>query len=513
MPSNDEKTVSFPAENKGKKDPKNKKYGKSIGWFFGIGVLLLLCVTFVLPATLFTSNQSEIVFGSYDGKDIALSYDSYFYYQLQNIADYYAENYNGAVPTDAWFTIYYTAFQNAAVFEAISELADAAKIQPTEKAISETIVASGYWNNADGVFDTERYQAATSADKASITNYAAMMVPFQMVTSDIYGARVSDAETEFVASLSTDTRDFEYYMIDNDDFGNAEAVAYAKNNAEPFMTAELSIVSYLTKAEAEEAIAKIQSGEIIFEEAAINSNDNYAEVAGYMGAVPKYHLDSILSSEAGASDAVFATEVGGIAGPFPTAAGYSFFKVEKAPAEPDYEDATALASIKDYIEANDNALLLGYIGGVAQDVYKEAQTDFDAAGEKYNLTLYSVKSAAENPGNSDLILSMNYSDYMGYLAAAANDAEYSEKLFSAAENEVLAPVLVSNSTYVVARPVASTPASEYMLSLVVDMYGSAAGEYALADLENSILMSDKLVDNFVNTYLSNILVSSSTVTQ
>ena len=514
MSSNDEKTVSFPAEKNGKKESKNnkpQKFGKSIGWFFGIAVLLLICITFILPTTLFSSGSSEIVFGSYDGKDISLSYDSYFYYQLQNIADYYAESYGGAVPNDAWVYIYYTAFQNAAVFEYISDLANTAKIQPAEEAVSQTIVNSGYWNDANGIFDTERYQAATDAEKASITNYARMMVPFQIVTNDIYDVRYSDAEADFIVSLSSQPRDFEYYMIDNDDYPDADAVTYAKNNPAPFEVANLTLLSYATLEEAEAALERISSGEISAEDEAVaNSIDNYAEVSGNMGGVPKYHLDAILAYEEGASDEVFTAAVGTICGPYMTDAGYSLFRLDAAPTAPDYADDTTLASIKDYIDANENAIMLASIGGIAQDVYQAALNDFDAAAEKYNLTKYSVKSAAENPGDSELILSMNYSDYMGYLASAcAADSTYSDKLYALADGEVLAPVLTANSTYIVVRAVESTPASEYMLSSAKDLYKSSAGQFSRNDLETGVLFSDKFVDNFVNTYYSNIQMSSS----
>ena len=517
MSSNDEKTVSFPAEKKGKKESKNnkpQKFGKSLGWFFGIAVLLLICITFILPTTLFTSGSSDIVFGSYNGKDISLSYDSYHYYQLQNIADYYEEYYGGSIPSDAWVYIYYIAFQNAAVFEYITELADTAGIQAAEDAVSQMIVSTGYWNDANGIFDTERYQAATDAEKTSITNYARMMVPFQIVTNDIYDVRYSDAEADFIVSLSSQPRDFEYYMIDNDDYPTADAITYAKNNPEPFSVINLTLLSYETKADAEAAIARIESGEITAEDEALaNSIDNYAEVSGFMGGVPRYHLENILSAyNEGAVEEVYATEVGAIAGPYITDAGYSFFRVDAAPNVPDFSDDTTIAAIKEYIDAYENAIMLASIGGIAQDVYQSALNDFDAAGEKYNLVKYSVKSAAENPGDSTLILSMNYSDYMGYLASACTaDPTYSDKLYDLADGEVLPPVLTTNSTYIVVRAVDSTPASDYMLSSAKDLYKSSAGEFSLNDLETGVLFSDKFVDNFALTYYSNIEMSSTSL--
>ena len=92
MPSdNDAKGVTFPSGKK-EKEKKEKKHGRSIGWIIGVVVLILISVTFVLPTTVFsTNNGQKIVFGSYNGEEIAFipSYDNYFYNQLSALAQSY----------------------------------------------------------------------------------------------------------------------------------------------------------------------------------------------------------------------------------------------------------------------------------------------------------------------------------------------------------------------------------------------------------------------------------------
>ena len=56
MPSNEEKTVSFPADGKGKKGSKGQKpqkFGKSIGWFFGMAILIFILKSKKFLALLF----------------------------------------------------------------------------------------------------------------------------------------------------------------------------------------------------------------------------------------------------------------------------------------------------------------------------------------------------------------------------------------------------------------------------------------------------------------------------
>ena len=82
--------VKKPKNEKGKKSSK----GKSIGWFIGVAVLILISLSFVLPQTMFYDTSSSTnSFGKYNNRSIDLTYDSYFYYMLQNYYSYYTQLY------------------------------------------------------------------------------------------------------------------------------------------------------------------------------------------------------------------------------------------------------------------------------------------------------------------------------------------------------------------------------------------------------------------------------------
>ena len=63
---------------------KHKKKGKSIGWILGVIILIVLSLLLVLPVTAFSGNSS-VVFGSYNGENIELSYGNYFFNQVNSL--------------------------------------------------------------------------------------------------------------------------------------------------------------------------------------------------------------------------------------------------------------------------------------------------------------------------------------------------------------------------------------------------------------------------------------------
>lgn len=523
MPSDDEKKiVEFPKEKKNNgpegdkkvKTAKVKKPHKSIGWFFGIVILILISITFILPTTIFTPSSSDIVFGKYDGKKISLELDSFFYYQLQTIANYYAQQYGGSVPTAAWAQIYYQAFQSAIIYEAVSGMAEDAKIIPSHEAVAKAVIDSGYWNNAAGEFDTERYQSATSTERSAVQTQIEMSLPYTMVMTDIQGAKISQAETDFIASMSNyGARSFDYMVVGPEAYGDAETVAYANNNPAPFVQIGLSAVTYATETEATDVLNALNAGTMTFEDAVKDSIDGYKVNDGSMGLVYKNTLDLILSLTGieGAADSVYSTAVGSYAGPYYTSAGYTVFRVDSAPAMPDLEDEAVLVDIKNHIASTDNAIIATYLGGVANDAYNLALEDVDKALAEFNLPYYSVDDVALNPGNSGLIYSIGDGDTEGFLKAAVDAyPEYLETLFTSEIGTVLPPQ-VSGTSYVITIPAEAEGSSyaESMKGLVPRIYPSYAGQFALIDVQNSILNSDKVENNFFDTFYSKIMSTNS----
>ncbi len=506
MPSDNKENGAVIPE-KGKKNGKDRKHGKSIGWIIGVVVLILISVTFILPTTVFsTSNSPKITFGRYNGKDINLefTYDNYFYNQLYSLAQTYSMN------AQNMMQIYAQAFYQTVYQTALSEMADDASIFVSDRMLSNAIFTSGLFRDEEGKFDMEAYNAASKMEKDSIKEQIIASLPAQMVAEDIASVKTSDAETDFVASLNDSPRAFQYITVDYSSYPDADAASYASADPAPFMTMELSSITAATETAASDIIAAIESGEKTFEEAAAeNASSAFGEDEnGYMGAMMFMAVEDLLTDPS-AAETIFQTETGSMTAPIETYAGWTVFRADSAAAEADLSDADVLDSVKRYILLNEPETIESFLSVQSEAVYAAAVEDFDAAASEYGLTITEVSDSSYNPGLSSFIIDFAGNDPEGLLYnAAMSDETFYRSLYTAEDNTVLPPAM-TGSSYVIARPIPTDgTANASLISYVNLMYAMNSAMMADQDLQSSILSSGSFEDNFISTYLTEVLSTS-----
>ena len=86
-----------------------KKSKKSLAWWAGVIILILISITFVLPATgigaIFT--EDSIVFGKYNGEKIEYKPGNYFGNQVSSIASQYE-----TLDMSNIYSVWYQAYQS-----------------------------------------------------------------------------------------------------------------------------------------------------------------------------------------------------------------------------------------------------------------------------------------------------------------------------------------------------------------------------------------------------------------
>lgn len=507
--SEDKTALTTKEDKKVKKAKKGDK--KSIIWIIGVVILILISATFILPTTMFSSTQNAVSFGKYKGKSIDLTANSYFYYQLQSIYSYYVQNYGEQNASSASYNIYYTAFQQALVNEEFQAMATKAGFKATSNQVYDAIINSGYYSDGTNTFSQEVYNQATDMQKEQIVSWMKAYVPFEEVEKTILSAPLSKAESEFITSLSNDRRTIEYLPVTGLTYPDEDAVEYAKAREELFKVMSFTRATYQTEEEAQNAMTAIANGTKTMEEAVSESIDSSASLEGKVENAYRYMIDNYLSSTApDGAEKIFSAEDGSLVGPIHTPEGYTLFYVDKASADPDLTDETALSVVKSYITTNDSEVMKAYLEGLSATIYEEAKNDFEATAEKYNLTIGKVNSVAENTGDSQYIYSFNWTSESssltgtttnGYVyTAALADKSFNEKLFSADYGTVFEPVYANNA-YIICRPVEATTGDNYSATLLSTLYNTYAPQNSLIDYESSIVTSDNVEDNFFNGYL------------
>lgn len=504
MPSDNNANGAVIPEN-GKKNGKDKKkHGKSAGWIIGVIVLILISVTFILPTTVFsTGNSRSINFGSYNGDEISLelAYDNYFYNQLYSLSQTYG------MSSQNMMQLYAQAFYQTVFHTALSQLADEASISVSDRMISQGIVNSGLYRDENGAFDLEAYNAASQLDKDALKQQLTDMIPAQVVYQDMTSVKTSNAEYSFVSALNANPRSFQYITVDYDSYPDADAVTYATANQEPFMTKNLSVITVATETEANDLIAAIQNGEKTFEEAATESStDNYASESGNMRSVLFNDLQNMLSNSEDTAT-VFAIASGELSAPIQGYSGWMIFRADSEAALADLTDPEVLSDVKRYMSINDSETMNAYVEAKSAEVYAAAVEDFEKAATDNNLTITDVNASSYNPSSSSFINDIAGNDPEGLLYnVASSDAAFQEELFKVADNTVLEPML-TGSSYIIVRPVAPNNVNTNWTSYLDMMYSASMPSLVAQDIESSILSSDTFEDNFINTYISEVMIT------
>ena len=93
-----------------------KKSKKSFAWWAGVVVLILISITFVLPATgigaLFA--EDSIVFGKYNGEKIEYKPGNYFGNQVNSLASQY-----DSLDMSSLYSVWYQAYQSTVLQTAL----------------------------------------------------------------------------------------------------------------------------------------------------------------------------------------------------------------------------------------------------------------------------------------------------------------------------------------------------------------------------------------------------------
>ncbi len=509
----EDKTVAIDNGNKGKEKKvkvKSKHGMPNLVWILGIVILVLLGLVMILPSTCMAGSSSNLVsFGTYNGKKIELTNDSFLYFQYVQLYNYYAQYYGESTAQSYDYYLWNSAFQQAVVNEAFQEMADKAGFRATKEQIADAIIDSGYYSSLDV------YNSATDTQKEQITAWMTEYVPYQEVYTTINSVPVSSGETSFINTLNSDKRSVEYIVAGSSLYPDEDAAAYASERLDLFKVISFVRATYATEDEAQAAFASYAEGTKTLDEMVEESIDSYKENGGRVDSCYRYQMESDLSSYSSERvEELYTAEAETLVGPVQTADGYTLFYIESAAGDPDYTDEGVLDTVRSYIAANDSDVIKAYLDTVIDTIYADAEADFDEAAEKYALDVQTFADAALNTGKSDFIYSFNY-DQAGYLSAQADaDSSWAEKVFTSDYNTVLEP-FYANSAYVIARPVESSGNStaSYMTSYFTSYYSYYLPTYTVSDFASELFLTEKAVNDVSNGYITllmnNLSASSS----
>ncbi|MFW6291445.1 MAG: peptidylprolyl isomerase, partial [Spirochaetota bacterium] len=309
----------------------------------------------------------------------------------------------------------------------------------------------------------------------------------------------------FLVDMAGPERQFRFVQFGSADYPDAEVVEYGEANADRFRRVNLSVITITTsESEAEQIREQAVSRQTSFEDLARNqSTDSYADDGGEMGWVYFHELEPDFE-DTSVIEEIFALEEGEISRVLETTFGWAIYRVDEAPIEPDFTDASVITAVRDYMTSFERGLIEDYLESQADEFVAQARADgFAAASAGINQSPATTDYFPVNYGNTRYFGEVNASSNAA-LSAAAFREDFFEELFALSGDEVSDPMVVRDYVFVF-QLADERPPEESTIDALDSGTPRIIRRFAQEQIQDALVDDELLVDNFSATYNRAIL--------
>ena len=486
---------------------------KGVMYTAGSIIILIIClIAFVLPTTLGkAANQKPLEFGSYNGRKIT-------YEQGSDFADFvsqYAEMYRSQgiqIDSSQQYYLFQYAFNSTVMKYAYEDAVKKSGWKVPKEAVNRKL--RPYFYDENGKFSSKLYKQADPSSVEKLRQNIEGNLYTSRFNDDIfgstseflgidnlYGVKIADPELKFFQNYGTEKRGFNMVAYKKADYPEAEKMKYAENNKAKFINYDMLVITVDEKSLAEKVAKRIGKEEITFEDAVAEySENNYSNTEGKLSSTYQYQLENILNDKA---DLAKLTDlaVGAVSPVIQTTSGYSIFKANAAPVQPDFENEEMKSRVSNYLTSYESGLIEDYYIAQANMFKSEAKaSSFDDACAKLGVEKTEIAPFPLNFGNTSVTGTVDTS--VTGLRGADTNENFLKEAFSLKLNDYSEPLVMSD--YVIVIQYTTSENAEIsdddkptIINTIVNSDNSSA--------QRALMDSPKLDNKFIATYYSNLL--------
>jgi peptidyl-prolyl cis-trans isomerase D len=474
---------------------------------FSVVVLVVVVVTFVLagPGGPLSSRGGagggSVVFGTYNGHEIAYYPGSYFAQQRDAIANQ-MKNTANQDQAQLTQTVWYQAFLSTAQHVAILDMASSASVYVTEDAVDKALLSYPAYLDENGKFSETRYNAASSSDRASTRTLMRENLVQNIFVSDVAtGVKQGSRESQFIASMAKPERSFSFVSFPFSSFPNEEVRKYGEANKSRFVKIKVSrILIKAGAAQADQIRKKIVDKTSTFDELAKTySKDTFADKGGDMGWRYAYDLEADFETKDTAQK-VLALKAGELSDVLKGSFGWMIYRCDSEAVDADFSNPTVQDDVRKYITTYEKGKIEDYFTTRATQLERRADTaGLDAAAREMQVNVASLEPFPINLSN---IFSFAPLRALPDSATPTN-ASYSEdffyRAFSLGKDQVSAPIVLDDQV-VLLKLKAEQQLPDSTAALLDSFVAYSANQSLQTDLGSVLMSPDKLKDDFVNAF-------------
>ncbi len=484
------------------KKPKASQFNRHPALYIGsVIILVIIVVTFVGgPIAGGGTQQGKIVFGEYDGEEIAYVPGNYFARQYEAIANQVRSSGDNTNLELQLRMIWREAFNRTVFHTAVTQRAERAGMKISESRVDREIAQMPQFRE-NGRFSAERYQNTPSQERFALRRFVQESLMYEQVIRDVVQqTKVADPEIDFFRSMAGPERRFSFVSIPFSEFPEEELISYAEENPELFRSAELSVITTRgTREEAEEIRRQAVERQSTFEDLAReHSAGGLAEQGGDMGRVFAYELERDLT-EPEDVEAVLSTTEGEISPVVETPAGWAFYRANASVRDFDSSDEQALEAVRSYMDTFQRGYVEDFVRERAASLAEAArQSSFEQAASQEGLEIAETPFFPINYGDSPYFSQLNQEEGEQIAEASRTERFYVEG-FSLREGEVSEPIVLRQSV-VVMRMDEQRDVPEEETESLTDYYPYLVQQNQSQQVRLSFVRDEKLEDNFAETF-------------
>ncbi|MDC7125164.1 MAG: SurA N-terminal domain-containing protein, partial [Spirochaetales bacterium] len=171
-------------------------------WIITVIILVVIVVTFVgAPVLSKASSNNTRVFGSYDGEEIIYNDGSFFYDQVNTIADNYRDSINDQNAFFIQYQVWRTAFNNTLVRTAAISKCKKSGYLVSDSAIDNEVVLHGpYMEN--GEFSENIYKQSSDTEKNNVRSRLENNLYYTRFITDLNAVNFNNNEEKFFTDIA-----------------------------------------------------------------------------------------------------------------------------------------------------------------------------------------------------------------------------------------------------------------------------------------------------------------------
>ncbi|HVO38422.1 MAG TPA: peptidylprolyl isomerase [Spirochaetia bacterium] len=479
---------------------------------FSIVVLIVIVVTFILVVpgggSFFGSrfgSGGTIIFGTYEGRDIAFYPGGYFADQVNRFASYMRSRdpNQSQNPEAVSQAVWYQAFQQTAMHVAELLIAEKSGLQISDDAVDQALLSYPGYLDENGKFSEERYHKASGQEHASTRKlYRENLIAARMTTDIITGVKTGSHESSFIASMAKPERSIQFVSWPFASFPQEEVRKYGEANKSRFQKIKVSrILIKSSEADAAQIRRKLVDKVSSFEELAKTySKDASADKGGDMGWRYAYDLQADFENKDTANQ-VLSLKAGEVSEVLKTS--YNSWLIYRCDAEatsPDFSNPTVLDDVKAYLTRYEKGKIEDYFNEKAAQLSRRAaQVGFPRAALDAGLTVQHTDYFPINLQNVFSFVPFQAVPQSATPSNAVYSDEFFYRAFALGKDQPSQPVVLDDQILVL-KLLGERQMPDSTVNLLGGWIDYAASQSAQSDIAAAIMAPGKLQDNFFEAY-------------